>query len=183
MTSLLLAVLAAYLIATIHSILAFINKRRSLQRVAEWSMGAGFVLHTAALIADWVVDNSSTGVRRSCQVIIVQPNTMGAGKIGVQDLELIQVACQALAEDLDGSNGLRFGFRYMHLNSHPEVTCQVPATFEELTGAMCRDCRCKCGADSLAIIWPMMQPVSQHGDLISLGSGPFLSDPLVNLWR
>ena len=56
MRSLLLAVLAAYLIAAIHSILAFINKRRSLQRVAEWSMAAGFVLHTAALIADWVID-------------------------------------------------------------------------------------------------------------------------------
>jgi cytochrome c-type biogenesis protein CcsB len=56
MRSLLLAVLAAYLIAAIHSILAFINKRRTLQRVAEWSMGAGFVLHTAALIADWVID-------------------------------------------------------------------------------------------------------------------------------
>ena len=56
MRSLLFAVLAAYLIAAIHSILAFINKRRTLQRVAEWSMGAGFVLHTAALIADWVID-------------------------------------------------------------------------------------------------------------------------------
>lgn len=56
MRSLLLAVLAAYLIAAIHSILAFVNKRRSLQRVAEWSMAAGFVLHTAALIADWVID-------------------------------------------------------------------------------------------------------------------------------
>jgi len=43
--SLLLAVLAAYLIAAIHSILAFVNKRRSLQRVAEWSIVAGFVLH------------------------------------------------------------------------------------------------------------------------------------------
>ena len=56
MRSLLLAVLAAYLIAAIHSILAFINKRRSLQRVAEWSMAAGFVLHTATLIADWAID-------------------------------------------------------------------------------------------------------------------------------
>jgi ABC-type uncharacterized transport system permease subunit len=56
MRSLLLAVLAAYLIAAIHSILAFINKRRSLQRVAEWSMAVGFALHTAALIADWVID-------------------------------------------------------------------------------------------------------------------------------
>src|SRR6476659_9804516 len=56
MKSLLLAVLAAYIIAAIHSILAFINKRRSVQRVAEWSMATGFILHTAALIADWAVD-------------------------------------------------------------------------------------------------------------------------------
>jgi ABC-type uncharacterized transport system permease subunit len=56
MRSLLLAVLTAYLIAAIHSILAFANKRRSLQRVAEWSMVVGFVLHTAALIADWAID-------------------------------------------------------------------------------------------------------------------------------
>ena len=56
MKSLLLAVLAAYLIAAIHSILAFVNKRRSVQRVAEWSMAAGFILHTAALLADWVID-------------------------------------------------------------------------------------------------------------------------------
>jgi ABC-type uncharacterized transport system permease subunit len=56
MRSLLLAVLAAYLIAAIHSILAFVNKRRAVQRVAEWSMAVGFVLHTVALIADWVID-------------------------------------------------------------------------------------------------------------------------------
>jgi ABC-type uncharacterized transport system permease subunit len=56
MRSLLLAVLTAYIIAAIHSILAFVNKRRALQRVAEWSMAAGFLLHTAALIADWVID-------------------------------------------------------------------------------------------------------------------------------
>jgi ABC-type transport system involved in cytochrome c biogenesis permease subunit len=56
MTSLLLAVLAAYLIAAIHYILAFANKRRSLLRVAEWSTVTGFVLHTASLVADWVID-------------------------------------------------------------------------------------------------------------------------------
>ena len=56
MKSLLLAVLAAYLVAAIHSILAFVNKRRSVQRVAEWCIAAGFVLHTAALIADWAID-------------------------------------------------------------------------------------------------------------------------------
>jgi len=56
MRSLLLAVLAAYLIAAIHSILAFVNKRRTLQQVAEWSMFVGFVLHTGVLIDDWAVD-------------------------------------------------------------------------------------------------------------------------------
>jgi len=56
MRSLLLAVLAAYLIAAIHSILAFVNKRLSLQRVAQWSIGIGFVLHTGVLIDEWTVD-------------------------------------------------------------------------------------------------------------------------------
>jgi len=56
MKSLLLAAFAAYLIAAIHSILAFINKRRSVQRVAEWSIATGFILHTTALIADWAID-------------------------------------------------------------------------------------------------------------------------------
>jgi len=56
MRSLLLAVLAAYLVAAIHSILAFVDKRRTLQRIAEWSMAVGFVLHTCALLADWAID-------------------------------------------------------------------------------------------------------------------------------
>src|SRR5690349_14518143 len=56
MRSLLATVLAAYLIAAIHSILAFINKRRSVQRVAEWATVAGFVIHTAALAVDWIID-------------------------------------------------------------------------------------------------------------------------------
>src|SRR6476646_2257402 len=56
MKSLLLAALAAYLIAAIHSILAFVNKRRSVQRVAEWSIAIGFILHTCALIFDWAID-------------------------------------------------------------------------------------------------------------------------------
>jgi ABC-type uncharacterized transport system permease subunit len=56
MRSLLLAVLAAYVIAAIHSILAFVNKRRALQRVAVWSMAGGFVIHTAALATDWALD-------------------------------------------------------------------------------------------------------------------------------
>src|SRR6267143_613981 len=55
MRSLLLAVLAAYVVAAIHAVLAFINKRRALQRVSELAMLIGFVLHTAAIIADWVI--------------------------------------------------------------------------------------------------------------------------------
>lgn len=55
MRSLLLAVLAAYVVSAIHAVLAFLNKRRALQRVSEWAMAAGFVLHTAALIADWAI--------------------------------------------------------------------------------------------------------------------------------
>lgn len=56
MRSLLLAVLAAYLVAAIHSVLAFINKRRALLRVSDIALMVGFVLHTAALIADWAID-------------------------------------------------------------------------------------------------------------------------------
>jgi ABC-type uncharacterized transport system permease subunit len=56
MRSLLATVLAAYLIAAIHSILAFINKRRTTQRVAEWATVAGFILHSGSLVADWVID-------------------------------------------------------------------------------------------------------------------------------
>jgi ABC-type uncharacterized transport system permease subunit len=56
MRSLLLAVLAAYVVASIHSVLAFVNKRRALQRVSDWSLASGFILHTTALIADWTLD-------------------------------------------------------------------------------------------------------------------------------
>lgn len=56
MKSLLLAVLAAYVVSAIHSVLAFVNKRRALQRVSDWAMAIGFVLHTTALAADWFID-------------------------------------------------------------------------------------------------------------------------------
>ena len=56
MKALLLVVLAAYFVAAIHSILAFVNKRRALQRVSDLSLAVGFTLHTVALISDWVVD-------------------------------------------------------------------------------------------------------------------------------
>src|SRR6266446_1636900 len=56
MRSLLLAVLAAYFVAAIHSVLAFVNKRRALQRVSDYSVIIGFGLHTAALAVDWAID-------------------------------------------------------------------------------------------------------------------------------
>jgi ABC-type uncharacterized transport system permease subunit len=56
MKPLMLAVLAAYFVAAIHSVLAFVNKRRSLQRVSDASVLLGFGLHSAALAADWVLD-------------------------------------------------------------------------------------------------------------------------------
>jgi ABC-type transport system involved in cytochrome c biogenesis permease subunit len=56
MRSLILAVLAAYVVAAIHAVLAFVNKRRSLQRVSLWALVIGFGLHTIALIADWTLD-------------------------------------------------------------------------------------------------------------------------------
>jgi ABC-type uncharacterized transport system permease subunit len=53
MKSLLLAALAAYVVAAIHSVLAFVNKRRALQRVSDWTLTSGFILHTGALLAGW----------------------------------------------------------------------------------------------------------------------------------
>jgi cytochrome c-type biogenesis protein CcsB len=56
MKSLLLVTLIAYAVAAIHALLAFINKRRSAESTALWSLGAGFALHTSALVLDWVRD-------------------------------------------------------------------------------------------------------------------------------
>ncbi|HYP54425.1 MAG TPA: cytochrome c biogenesis protein CcsA [Pyrinomonadaceae bacterium] len=56
MKPLLYAALAAYVVAAIHSILAFVSKRRAVERVAQWTLGAGFAAHTAAIIADWARD-------------------------------------------------------------------------------------------------------------------------------
>jgi ABC-type transport system involved in cytochrome c biogenesis permease subunit len=43
-------------VAAVHYVVAFMHKRRSLERVAFLSLAAGFVLHTASLIMDWVED-------------------------------------------------------------------------------------------------------------------------------
>ncbi|HWT01504.1 MAG TPA: cytochrome c biogenesis protein CcsA [Pyrinomonadaceae bacterium] len=56
MKPLLLIVLAAYVVAAIHSVLAFVNKRRTLERITLGSLAFGFVLHTVSLITDWTED-------------------------------------------------------------------------------------------------------------------------------
>lgn len=56
MKPLLLTVLAAYVVAAIHSILAFVNKRRVLERVSLSALAIGFAMHTAALVTDWIRD-------------------------------------------------------------------------------------------------------------------------------
>lgn len=56
MKPLLYAALAAYVVAAIHYVLAFVNKRRAVERVAILSVGCGFVVHTAAIIVDWARD-------------------------------------------------------------------------------------------------------------------------------
>jgi cytochrome c-type biogenesis protein CcsB len=56
MNPLLITVLAAYVVAAIHSILAFVNKRVSTERVALGTLAFGFALHTVSLITDWTQD-------------------------------------------------------------------------------------------------------------------------------
>ena len=56
MKPLLLTVLAAYVVAAIHAILAFVNKRRTLERITLGSLAFGFVLHTVTMITDWTKD-------------------------------------------------------------------------------------------------------------------------------
>jgi cytochrome c-type biogenesis protein CcsB len=53
MKPLLLTVVAAYVVAAIHAILAFVNKRRTLERITLGSLAFGFVLHTVSMITDW----------------------------------------------------------------------------------------------------------------------------------
>jgi cytochrome c-type biogenesis protein CcsB len=56
MKPLLLMTLGAYVVAAVHYVMAFMHKRRSSERVAFMSLAAGFALHTASLIIDWVED-------------------------------------------------------------------------------------------------------------------------------
>lgn len=48
--------LTGYVIAAIHAVLAFVNKRRSAERIAFYSVVVGFAAHTGALVVDWVSD-------------------------------------------------------------------------------------------------------------------------------
>ena len=50
------AALTGYVIAAIHAVLAFVNKRRAAERIAFYSVLLGFAAHTGALILDWVSD-------------------------------------------------------------------------------------------------------------------------------
>lgn len=50
------AALTGYVIAAIHAVLAFVNKRRAAERIAFYAVLAAFAAHTGALIADWVGD-------------------------------------------------------------------------------------------------------------------------------
>jgi ABC-type transport system involved in cytochrome c biogenesis permease subunit len=56
MKPLLYAALAAYAVAAIHSILAFVGRRRAVERVTVASLAAGFLAHTGSIIVDWVRD-------------------------------------------------------------------------------------------------------------------------------
>ena len=48
--------LAAYVVAAVHAILAFINKRAVLERMSLGALSFGFAAHTASLVIDWVED-------------------------------------------------------------------------------------------------------------------------------
>jgi len=56
MKPLLYAALAGYVIAAIHAVLAFVNKRRAAERITFYSVIFGFAAHTGAIIFDWARD-------------------------------------------------------------------------------------------------------------------------------
>lgn len=62
------AVFIAYANAAIHALLAFFNKRRTVERVAVWSVILGFVLHTAALVRIFLPNNFFFGLRETLLV-------------------------------------------------------------------------------------------------------------------
>jgi ABC-type uncharacterized transport system permease subunit len=50
------AALAGYVIAAIHAVLAFVNKRRAAERITFYSLVCGFAAHTAAIVYDWAAE-------------------------------------------------------------------------------------------------------------------------------
>jgi ABC-type uncharacterized transport system permease subunit len=50
------AALAGYVIAAIHALLAFVNKRRSAERITLYTAVFGFAAHTGSIIVDWARD-------------------------------------------------------------------------------------------------------------------------------
>ena len=50
------AALAGYVIAAIHALLAFVNKRRSAERLTLYAAVFGFAAHTGSIIVDWARD-------------------------------------------------------------------------------------------------------------------------------
>ncbi|HWS55657.1 MAG TPA: cytochrome c biogenesis protein CcsA [Pyrinomonadaceae bacterium] len=50
------AALAGYVIAAIHAVLAFVNKRRAAERITFYSLVCGFAAHTGAIIYDWAAE-------------------------------------------------------------------------------------------------------------------------------
>lgn len=47
------AALTGYVIAAVHAVLAFVNKRRAADRVTFYSLVFGFAAHTGAILVDW----------------------------------------------------------------------------------------------------------------------------------
>ena len=50
------AALAGYVVAAIHAVLGFVNKRRAAERTTLYAVAFAFAAHTAAIIIDWVRD-------------------------------------------------------------------------------------------------------------------------------
>ena len=50
------AALAGYVIAAIHAVLAFVNKRRAAERTTLYAVAFAFLAHTAAIVLDWARD-------------------------------------------------------------------------------------------------------------------------------
>ena len=50
------AALAGYVVAAIHALLAFVNKRRAAERITLYTAVFGFAAHTGSIVVDWARD-------------------------------------------------------------------------------------------------------------------------------